>query len=522
MSASSKQGRSSWTSEAQWSSSIAAAARRRWRAGRRRRRRRRRRDTGAAGSGGRRGTPRNAGRRRAAAATPALCGAVDGALQRQLDAVRGRHARLHVVKCRLVFTLCQVIIDTSARRNQRPKEESRDGGSSRRDRRSGHGRTRRRASRSPRAGFRTTVIEATDRPGGKMRDGRRSGAAPIDVGPTVLTMRWAFERLFEEAGAVAFGLGRRSSGPSGSRATPGRTARGSTSIPTSTAAPRRSRASPGAREARGLPALLQARARRSTRRCATASSPARRPGPIELSARIGLGTSGGSPASRPFTPMWRALEDHFRDPRLRQLFGRYATYCGSSPFLAPATLMLVAHVEREGVWLVEGGMARLADALARARRGARRRVPLRVAGSSGSWRPAAGPPASRPSDGERIAADAVVWNGDVAALADGSLGPGGPARGRRATSAGTVAVGDDLGDVGARSAAFRSSATTSSSRATARPSSTTCSPAPACLRARPSTFAPRIATIPTAQRAGRPRARLLPRQRAGATGEPCP
>ena len=30
-----------------------------------------------------------------------------------------------------------------------------------------------------------------------------------------------------------------------------------------------------------------------------------------------------------------------------------------------ATLMLVAHVEQEGVWLVEGGMARLADALAR-------------------------------------------------------------------------------------------------------------------------------------------------------------
>ena len=26
------------------------------------------------------------------------------------------------------------------------------------------------------------------------------------------------------------------------------------------------------------------------------------------------------------------------DPRLQQLFGRYATYCGSSPFAAPATL----------------------------------------------------------------------------------------------------------------------------------------------------------------------------------------
>ena len=49
--------------------------------------------------------------------------------------------------------------------------------------------------------------------------------------------------------------------------------------------------------------------------------------------------------------------------RLRQLFGRYATYTGCSPFLAPATLMLIAHVEQSGVWLVQGGMVRLAQAM---------------------------------------------------------------------------------------------------------------------------------------------------------------
>ena len=32
-------------------------------------------------------------------------------------------------------------------------------------------------------------------------------------------------------------------------------------------------------------------------------------------------------------------------------------------FEAPATLMLVAHVEQEGVWLVEGGMHALARTL---------------------------------------------------------------------------------------------------------------------------------------------------------------
>jgi phytoene dehydrogenase-like protein len=62
--------------------------------------------------------------------------------------------------------------------------------------------------------------------------------------------------------------------------------------------------------------------------------------------------------------LWRTLGRHFTDPRLRQLFGRYATYCGGSPWLAPATLMLVAHVEQNGVWSVRGGMHALAQALA--------------------------------------------------------------------------------------------------------------------------------------------------------------
>jgi 1-hydroxycarotenoid 3,4-desaturase len=49
---------------------------------------------------------------------------------------------------------------------------------------------------------------------------------------------------------------------------------------------------------------------------------------------------------------------------LQQLFGRYATYCGASPWSAPATLMLVAQVEFDGVWSVSGGMFEVAKALA--------------------------------------------------------------------------------------------------------------------------------------------------------------
>ncbi len=268
-------------------------------------------------------------------------------------------------------------------------------------------------------GFRTTVIEATDRAGGKMR-AIPVGGRPIDVGPTVLTMRWVFDRLFEDAGASIADWVRlvraerlaRHAWADGSRLdlysdvdrTAGEIGRFA-----------------GARDAEGYRRFAKrAEAIYDTLRDSFIAGS--RVGPVELSARIGLGHVGGLVRISPFTPMWRALQDHFRDPRLRQLFGRYATYCGSSPFLAPATLMLIAHVEQEGVWLVEGGMAELAGALRRLAeaRGAEFRFDRRVARILVAGGRAAG---IETDDGERVAADAVVWNGDVGALADGSLGP---------------------------------------------------------------------------------------------------
>jgi phytoene dehydrogenase-like protein len=54
----------------------------------------------------------------------------------------------------------------------------------------------------------------------------------------------------------------------------------------------------------------------------------------------------------------------FRDPRLQQWAGRYATYSGSSPFLAPATLACIPAIEqRHGAWYITGGLGRLRDAL---------------------------------------------------------------------------------------------------------------------------------------------------------------
>lgn len=65
----------------------------------------------------------------------------------------------------------------------------------------------------------------------------------------------------------------------------------------------------------------------------------------------------------PFRTVHGAVSSFFKDPRLIQLFDRYATYNGSSPYLAPATLNIIPYVELGmGGWYVRGGLYALARA----------------------------------------------------------------------------------------------------------------------------------------------------------------
>lgn len=57
----------------------------------------------------------------------------------------------------------------------------------------------------------------------------------------------------------------------------------------------------------------------------------------------------------------------FHSSYLRQFFKRFTTYNGSSPFLAPATLNVIPHVElRMGAYYVKGGMYGIATAIKKA------------------------------------------------------------------------------------------------------------------------------------------------------------
>ncbi len=264
-------------------------------------------------------------------------------------------------------------------------------------------------------GFEVTVVERAARSGGKMREAVL-GNRRIDCGPTVFTMRWVFDELFETLGEhlddhiqlCPLGILARHAWTDGS----------SLDLFSD--------------EERAADAIGDFSGRADAEGFKTFSADAKRifdvlrgpficaPAPSMTSL---LRNSGFRDlmAIRPFQTLWKALGRYFGDPRLQQLFGRYATYCGSSPFDAPATLMLVAHVESAGVWLVDGGMYRLASAMSgiASRRGVQFRYGIDVSSIIVESGRAAG---VRLANGERIEGSSVIVTADVAALAQGLLG----------------------------------------------------------------------------------------------------
>ena len=267
-------------------------------------------------------------------------------------------------------------------------------------------------------GFDVTLVEHQDRPGGKMREVETAGGG-IDSGPTVFTMRWVFDALLrkldtrleelvdlEQAGCLA-----RHSWLDGSRLDLFADVDRSVDAIRSFAGDAEAQAYRDftAKTARVFETLDQS------------FMQAQRPTLAGLIVSVGLRQPFRLLETRPFASLWQELGGVFRDPRLRQLFARYSTYCGSSPMTSPATLMLIAHAEQAGVWAVKGGMQRFAEALSDL--GASHGVRLRYGESVEEIVLTKGRASGvRLAGGERVDADAVVFNGDVNALTEGLLG----------------------------------------------------------------------------------------------------
>ena len=267
-------------------------------------------------------------------------------------------------------------------------------------------------------GVPVTVVERAAGPGGKLRE-VEVGGRRLDAGPTVLTMRWIFEEIFADAATSLDAhltlepldcLARHYWAPDARLDLFADADRSADAIAEFA----------GVAEARGyLKFCARAKAVFDT-----LDHPFMRsgdPGLLNLIRGVGIGRPAALWGITPFSTLWKELGTYFRDPRLQQLFGRYATYCGSSPFQSPATLMLIAHVERMGVWNVIGGMHRIAVALGALaeKQGAVFRYNAHVTRIEIAGGRACG---VRLADGTRLDARAVLLNGDAAALAAGSFG----------------------------------------------------------------------------------------------------
>lgn len=288
------------------------------------------------------------------------------------------------------------------------------------------------------AGCDITLLEKNPRVGGKlnlweMPHPRRSGDRPFrfDTGPSLLTLPFVFEQLFEAAGErMADHLPLRRLDPIGRYIW----GDGTTFELRSAQADleRELRKLADANDAAGYLRFAEAGRRiwdlsaelflfnAPEQLLAAKPDPAAPRDPL-YKAKVGwamLSTPLKIGMFRRFNVM---VDRHVRSRKLRELLYQYATYSGASPFRAPATLAVIPHAERHfGGWYPAGGMYRLAEAVAglATRKGVRIRVDTPVervlidspAGKGKRLGRAVG---VRTAAGETIHADAVVCNADV-------------------------------------------------------------------------------------------------------------
>jgi 1-hydroxycarotenoid 3,4-desaturase len=276
------------------------------------------------------------------------------------------------------------------------------------------------ALRLAHAGLQVTVVERSAHAGGKLR-GETIEGHTIDAGPTVFTMRWVFDELLQSVGENLDSLLQLQRLPVLARHYWGDgSALDLFADPEANAAAVEAFA--GAAEAarfqqfcattRALYQALEAPFIREP--LSNVPRFMQRLGPRGLALLTGIG---------PLRTLWSSMERNFKDPRLQQLFGRYATYTGSSPWQAPATLSLITQVEMNGVWAVQGGMTALAACLHALC--VQRGVVFHFGTDCSEILTTQGQASGvRLATGETLPAQVVVFNGDAAALQQGLMGQG--------------------------------------------------------------------------------------------------
>lgn len=264
-------------------------------------------------------------------------------------------------------------------------------------------------------GRRVLVLEARDDVGGKAGRARIEGAE-VDTGPSLLTMPDVFDALLQRAGSS---LREECELLAPERLFEYRWADGRRLVVRHALEDtlREVRATFGESAERELRSYLA-----HAKRIWEAASPSFVLGEapsVRGLARLGPRAIPMLAAIEPLRTMRASIRARVREPHLVTLLERYATYNGSDPRSAPATLGCIAHVELGmGGFGVRGGVHALVRALARAARrlGAEIRTGARVARVELERGRVRGVVLE---GGEAIACDVVVANADPAHVLGG-------------------------------------------------------------------------------------------------------
>ncbi|WP_043963787.1 phytoene desaturase family protein [Anoxybacillus thermarum] len=117
--------------------------------------------------------------------------------------------------------------------------------------------------------------------------------------------------------------------------------------------------------------------------------------------------------ARPLETLHHFFQRYFTNEHVIQAYDRYATYIGSSPYMAPATFAMIAYLEMvDGVYYVDGGNARIAQTFAHLAQKAGAQLHLnravkRVVVKNGKVI------GVELADGEKVEADVVIMNADL-------------------------------------------------------------------------------------------------------------
>ena len=217
------------------------------------------------------------------------------------------------------------------------------------------------ATRLAKAGFKVRIFEASSQPGGKCRTININGYS-FDTGPSLLTLPAVYRDLFLKSGKhlgqvlkvtpvepafdYFFSDGTRLTLPSSSRAE-------------TSAAIEKSFGLKAAAEWENL-------MKRAEKMWAVSREPF-------VESELGSITSlivrpkifADLFTIAPWSSLRSLVNRKIRDPHLRTLIDRYATYTGSDPRKAPAVLLTIPYVEMVfGAWHIGGGIGKLGQALA--------------------------------------------------------------------------------------------------------------------------------------------------------------